>query len=132
IVDFADRLGVLPTSDQIWAAFTSFARPYGFEYAGYADMPGPGKRLADTIICNSLPEDWCQHYLRCNYVTRDPMALYLFQAHMPFTLEDVRDTAEYESDQLRIFGERSEFGVKSVFSVPLRSPSNGPAAISVV
>jgi len=130
-LDFVERLDSLHTTDEIWRAFADFAAPYGFEYSGYMDLPAPGERLEDTLICHRAPPDWLNRYLKNNYIVKDPLALHLTKTALPYTLEDVMSSAHYDADQRRILHERTEFGIKSTFHVPLRSPRNGPAMIGV-
>ena len=130
-LDFVQRLDSLETNAEIWRAFVAFVAKYGFEYSAYIDLPAPGERLQDTIICHSAPAAWLEHYLRNNYVVNDPLALHLTKTALPYTLGDVMASTHYPAGQRRILHERMEFGIKGTFNVPLRSPRNGPAMIGV-
>jgi DNA-binding CsgD family transcriptional regulator len=134
ITDFADRLESLTSSSQVWRSFLDFAGSRGFEHAGYGDLPGPKERLSETLVFNSLPPVWFDHYVRNHYIDRDPLALKLVSARVPFTLEEIASAGAHAhtAEQQRIMGERNEFGIRTVYCVPLRSPANGPAMMSLV
>ena len=128
-LEVCGSLDRLEAKNDIWASFASFVLPYGFEYSGYMDLPGPGERLEENIICNSLPKNWLDRYLRNNYIVNDPLALHLARIALPYTLNDVWDCPDYGRTQRQILHELSEFGITAILNVPLRSPRNGPAMI---
>jgi DNA-binding CsgD family transcriptional regulator len=131
VLDFAERLDSLKSKNAIWEAFVSFVAPYGFQYAGYVDLPGPGERLQDAMVCNSPLTDWFRHYLRNNYIVNDPIVLHRSKTALPYTMDEVLACPDYGASQKRILHELMEFGIKATINIPLRSPRNGLAMIGL-
>jgi DNA-binding CsgD family transcriptional regulator len=131
VVDFAASLSLLGTKQDVWRAFADFAGQYGFRYAGYWDVPGPGERLEDNLICGSSLQEWHAHYCRNNYILSDPLVLHVSRTALPYTLQDALSCPDYTAEQRRVRDEAAEFGVKASFFIPLRSPRNGPSLISL-
>src|SRR5947207_1381118 len=96
-----------------WEAFLGYAARFGFSAGGLADMPGPGEKLQDTILCLSWPEGWSKRYFEQNYIRDDPARLHLARSVQPYAWQEMVACEAYTKEQKTIVHEASEFGMKA-------------------
>ncbi|MFL6690060.1 MAG: autoinducer binding domain-containing protein [Alphaproteobacteria bacterium] len=130
-LEFIERLDGLSSRDAVWSAFMGFFRQFGFIYGGVANIPGPQQRIEETTLCLSWPMEWRDRYFARNYITDDPVNLHLTRTDQPFTWTEMLSLPDYTKRQRRIVDEASEFGLVTGLIVPLRSPSNSPALVTI-
>src|SRR6266566_3619116 len=76
-IDFVGHLQTFDDMNAAWSAFLGFAANFGFTRGALADMPGPGERVQDTVVCLSWPEAWIKRYIEKDYIRNDPARLHL-------------------------------------------------------
>lgn len=129
-LDFIDQLEKMSSAESVWGSLLSFSTRYGFNHGALVDLPAPGQKIDDTVVCVSWPEEWKQRYLAKNYVKRDPAVLHMMRARDPYTWQDVLECPEYTAPQRRVFDEVAEFDLKSGFIVPLFGLRSGTAMVT--
>jgi LuxR family quorum sensing-dependent transcriptional regulator len=129
-LDFIDGLDKLSSAHDVWSSVLSFSHSYGFDHGALVDLPGPGERIEDTVLCVSWPEEWQQRYLAKDYVKRDPAVLHMMRTREPYSWHDMLDCPDYTPGQRRIVNEASEFSLTNGFIVPLFGLRSGTAMVT--
>lgn len=114
-----------------WAAFLGYTSRFGFTKGALADMPGPGERVQDTVVCLSWPDAWTKRYLEKDYIRNDPARLHLSRSFEPFSWKEMTDCPAYSPAQKKIVYEASEFGMKSGIIFPMPGLRSGPAMVTI-
>jgi LuxR family quorum sensing-dependent transcriptional regulator len=130
VLDFIDQLERQPSAEAVWGSLLNFSHAYGFDHGALVDLPAPGERLEDTVLCVSWPDEWQQRYLRKDYVKRDPAVLHMMRSRDPYSWHDMLDCPDYTPSQRRIVHEASEFSLTNGFIVPLFGLSTGTAMVT--
>lgn len=129
-LDFIDQLESLQSADAVWGSLLTFAGRYGLDHGALVDVPGPGQRIEDTVLCVSWPDEWRERYLAKDYIKKDPAVLHMLRARDPYTWQDMLDCPDYTAPQRRIVHEASEFDLKNGFIVPLFGLRSGTAMVT--
>jgi len=129
-LDFIDQLEGLATAEAVWGSLLSFSQRYGFDHGALVDLPGPGQRIEDTVLCVSWPEEWQRRYLEKDYVKRDPAVLHMMRTRDPYSWQDMLDCPDYTPSQRRVVKEASEFSLTNGFIVPLFGLRTGTAMVT--
>jgi LuxR family quorum sensing-dependent transcriptional regulator len=130
-LDFVEKLQKHTKINSAWDAFLAYAGQFGFSQGGLADMPRPGERLQDTILCLSWPTGWSKRYFEQNYIASDPARLHLKRSVEPFSWREMTDCDAYTKKQKTIVYEASEFRMKSGIIFPMPGLNSGPAMVTV-
>lgn len=130
-LDFVQRLQTFGDMNDAWTAFLGFAANFGFTQGALADMPGPGERVQDTVVCLSWPEAWTKRYIERDYIRNDPARLHLSRSVEPFSWREMAACDAYTPQQKRIVYEASEFGLKSGIIFPMPGLRSGPAMVTI-
>lgn len=131
VLELIDGFESIGAPDAVWRSFLGFAGNYGLRFGGLADLPGPGERLEDTILCLSWPEGWERRYLDEDYVRRDPAVLHMAHTLDPYTWEEALVHREYTKGQRRIVHEAADFRMETGFVVPILGLRSGAAVVTV-
>lgn len=130
-LDFVERLQSFGEMHAAWKAFLDYTSQFGFTNGALADMPGPGERLQDTVLCLSWPNEWSTRYLERNYIRDDPARLHLSRSLEPYTWREMVSCKDYSPKQKKIVYEASEFGMKSGIIFPMPGLRSGPALVTI-
>lgn len=130
-LDFVERLQSFGEMQAAWGAFLDYTSQFGFSKGGLADMPGPGERLQDTILCLTWPEQWSRRYFDRDYIRSDPARLHLSRTVEPFSWKELADCPSYTKNQKTIVYEASEFGMKTGLIFPMPGLRSGPALVTI-
>lgn len=130
-LDFVERLQSFGEMHAAWKAFLDYTSQFGFTNGALADMPGPGERLQDTVLCLSWPNEWSTRYLERNYIRDDPARLHLSRSVEPYTWQEMVSCKDYGPKQKKIVYEASEFGMKSGIIFPMPGLRSGPALVTI-
>jgi len=130
-IDFVGHLQTFDDMNAAWSAFLGFAANFGFTRGALADMPGPGERVQDTVVCLSWPEAWIKRYIEKDYIRNDPARLHLSRSVEPFSWKEMTACPVYTPQQKRIVHEASEFGMKAGIIFPMPGLRSGPAMVTI-
>lgn len=130
-LDFVERLQSFGEMQAAWTAFLDYTSQFGFTTGALADMPGPGERLQDTVLCLSWPEEWSSRYLEKNYIRDDPARLHLSRTVEPYTWQQCVSCEDYNAYQKNIFHEAAECGLKDGIIFPMPGLRSGPALVTI-
>lgn len=130
-LDFVERLQSFGEMHAAWNAFLEYTTQFGFTNGALADMPGPGERLQDTVLCLSWPGEWSARYLERNYIRNDPARLHLSRSVEPYTWQEMVSCDHYTPQQKNIVHEASEFGLSSGIIFPMPGLRSGPALVTI-
>jgi LuxR family quorum sensing-dependent transcriptional regulator len=114
-----------------WNYFLAYASQSGFSRGALADMPGPGERVQDTVLCLSWPEEWVRRYVERDYIRNDPARLHMMRCVQPYSWREMAACEAYSKAQKNIVYEASEFGMKSGIIFPMPGLRSGPAMITI-
>jgi LuxR family quorum sensing-dependent transcriptional regulator len=131
VLDFVERLQTFDEVDSAWKFFLDYASRFGFTMGGLADMPGPGERLQDTILCLSWPDGWSRRYFEQNYIRDDPARLHLTRSIEPYSWREMTACQAYTPNQKNIVHEASEFRMTSGIIFPMPGLRYGPAMVTI-
>jgi LuxR family quorum sensing-dependent transcriptional regulator len=129
-LDFIDQLDRQPSPDAVWGSLLSFATRYGFDHGALVDLPGPGERIEDTVLCVRWPEEWQSRYLEKDYVKHDPAVLHVMRTREPYTWLEMMGCPDYNTRQRRVVHEASEFSLTNGLIVPLFGLQTGTAMVT--
>ncbi len=130
-LDFVERLQRFGEANAAWNAFIDYTSQFGFTSGALADMPGPGERLEDTVLCLSWPVAWSNRYLERNYIRDDPARLHLSRSLEPYTWREMVSCPDYNRQQKNIVYEAAEFGLKDGIIFPMPGLRSGPALVTI-
>ena len=130
-LDFVERLQTFNDMNSAWAGFLEYTSGFGFTHGALADMPGPGERLQDTVLCLSWPEEWSRRYLERDYIRNDPARLHLSRTVEPYSWSQMLACTDYSAAQKAIVHEAAEFGMKSGIIFPMPGLRSGPALVTI-
>jgi LuxR family transcriptional regulator, quorum-sensing system regulator BjaR1 len=131
VLDFVERLQTFDSMSAAWNCFLDYASRSGFRMGALADMPGPGERVQDTVLCLSWPEQWTARYVEKNYIRNDPARLHLTRSLKPYSWREMTSCDAYTKDQKNIVYEASEFCMKSGLIFPMPGLRSGPAMVTI-
>jgi LuxR family quorum sensing-dependent transcriptional regulator len=114
-----------------WNYFLTYASRFGLTAGALADMPGPGERVQDTVLCLSWPDEWTKRYLEKDYIRNDPARLHMTRSVEPYSWRQMAACDAYSKDQKNIVYEASEFGMKSGMIFPMPGLRSGPAMVTI-
>ena len=114
-----------------WGGFLEYTSSFGFTQGALADMPGPGERLQDTVLCLSWPGEWSSRYLERNYIRNDPARLHLSRTVEPYSWRQMVECTDYSAAQKAIVYEAGEFGMNSGIIFPMPGLRSGPALVTI-
>lgn len=129
-LDFIDRLESFTSAEEVWQSLLSFSHRYGLNHGALVDLPSPGERIEDTVLCVSWPDEWQQRYLAKDYVRNDPAVLHMMRSRDPYTWMDMLDCPDYSRPQRQVVYEASEFDLRNGFIVPLFGLRSGTAMVT--
>ena len=130
-LDFVERLQTFSDMNSAWGGFLEYTSGFGFTHGALADMPGPGERLQDTVLCLSWPGEWSSRYLERNYIRNDPARLHLSRSVEPYSWRQMVECADYSAAQKTIVYEAGEFGMNSGIIFPMPGLRSGPALVTI-
>jgi hypothetical protein len=93
----------------------------GFEYFVGLNVLDPGGVLNHSVMFGKTYEAWEKHYAEHGWASRDPVVRELGAAVDPLFWADVRERRPLEMDEIRIFHEANEFGLKEGFITPIHN-----------
>ncbi len=131
VLEFVERLQTLNEMNAAWNYFLNYTSRFGLTAGALADMPGPGERVQDTVLCLSWPDEWTKRYLEKNYIRNDPARLHLTRSVEPYSWRQMAACDAYSRDQKNIVYEASEFGMKSGMIFPMPGLRSGPAMVTI-
>jgi LuxR family transcriptional regulator, quorum-sensing system regulator BjaR1 len=130
-LDFVGHLQNFDDMNAAWTAFLGYTAEFGFTKGALADMPGPGERVQDTVLCLSWPDAWTARYIERNYIRNDPARLHLSRSVEPFLWSEMTACDAYTPQQKKIVYEASEFRMKSGIIFPMPGLRSGPAMVTI-
>jgi LuxR family transcriptional activator of conjugal transfer of Ti plasmids len=122
---FIDRLNESSDTGSFQHAMADAAQTFDLPCFAYLSMPRDGRAAAALI--SSYPVSWTEHYLRHHYERFDPVIVLAHQQTEPFEWGLGADSLEMNKDQVRLFDEASEFGIRCGFTIPIQD-GRGPVA----
>lgn len=130
-LDFVGRLQSFGEMHAAWNAFLDYSSQFGFTNGALADMPGPGERVQDTVLCLSWPDEWTKRYVERDYIRNDPARLHLSRSVEPYTWQEMASCKDYSPAQKNIVYEASEFRLKCGIIFPMPGLRSGPALVTI-
>lgn len=126
---FIDRLHHAGDRSDLADALSSFLENWGIEKFTYLGFPPPGTR--EPVWLTTYPLEWARHYESSSYQNVDPVVAAMRAGVMPFFWNEAALGHDSTPAQRRFFGEASEFGVKSGFTVPIHDGQGDIAAVTL-
>ena len=126
---FIDGLHRADGKSGLGDALSSFIRNWGIDKFAYLGIPPPGS--GEPVWLTTYPLEWARHYESCGYQNVDPVVTEMRAGNMPFFWNTIGLGRDITPIQRRFFGEASEFGIKSGFTVPILDGQGGVAAVSL-
>jgi len=130
-LDFVERLQTFDDMDSAWTGFLQYSSGFGFTQGALADMPGPGERVEDTVLCLSWPGEWTSRYVERNYIRNDPARLHLSRSVEPYSWRQMLACTDYSAGQKTIVYEAGEFGMKAGMIFPMPGLRSGAALVTI-
>jgi LuxR family transcriptional regulator, activator of conjugal transfer of Ti plasmids len=126
---FIDQLYRASAGGDLADALSGFLENWGIEKFAYLGFPPQGTR--EPVWLTTYPMEWARHYESKRYETIDPVVATMRSGVMPFFWSDTRFGRDITSEQRKFFGEASEFGIRSGFTVPIHDGQGGIAAVTL-
>lgn len=120
-----DALELVRDPAAIRQALQQFAKTTGFDRFAYGHIQG-----TDTRFFSNYPEEWLQRYLVEGYFAIDPTIADAKRARRPFVWSGA-DMMRHGGEVRKIAGEAAEFGIKSGFTIPIRTGFGRIALLSL-
>ncbi len=116
--DFIDQLHAADSVPEFKGAMTTAAEALGLPRFGYL---GISKRamLSPLVHLTTFPGAWEHRYLGQAYQRIDPVVSRAFSDHAPFCWGTEDMLRGLSKNQLQVFDEASEFGLRCGFAVPI-------------
>jgi LuxR family transcriptional activator of conjugal transfer of Ti plasmids len=122
---FVDRLAEAKDGDDLTNAVTRFAHAVSlakFTYLGFY-RPRP-------MYLTTYPTEWVYRYASKHYHEIDPVVTRARGGMLPFFWDGVSPGQDVSREQLTMFGEASEFGIRCGITVPIHDSQGELAAVS--
>jgi LuxR family transcriptional regulator, activator of conjugal transfer of Ti plasmids len=120
-----DALELVREPAAIRQALHHFAKCSGFDRFAYGHIQG-----TDTRVFSNYPEEWLRRYLDEGYFAIDPTIANAKRSPRPFAWS-AADMMRHGGEIRKIAGEASEFGIKSGFTIPIRTGFGRVALLSL-
>ena len=131
VFDFIEKIQALEGDyDALCQAFCDELSFYGLEFVTCAEVPGPGKRLEDSILFNSRPISYIEHYFERKHVLNDPIVTELRHTVTPFSWSDVKDRRRLSRCAADILEEGRHLGWHDGIVIPIVSWSGSVSIVS--
>ena len=78
------------------------------------------------------PGHWVERYIAQNYFRIDPVLTESLKTHLPLIWDDELKLDKYTPQQIRLFEEAAEAGLKHFLTVPIHKPGALPAVVTIV
>ena len=121
--EFVERVSQLDDHDLICDEIELELLRYGLTSVTIMKIPGPTELFADSILLNTRPREYTEHYENENYLAKDPVVLELSRTMDAYSWGDVRQSQVLSRKQNHIIDEGREFGATDGFMVPIHSLS---------
>jgi len=126
---FIDRLQHAERRGDLADALSGFLGHWGIDKFAYLGFPPAGTR--EPVWLTTYPMEWARHYESSRYETVDPVVTAMRDGVMPFFWNETLPGRDAAPAQRRFFGEASEFGIRSGFTVPIHDGQGGVAAVTL-
>lgn len=125
-VDYlVDVLELVREPAAIRQALQQFTKAAGFDRFAYGHIQG-----TDTRVFSNYPEQWLRRYLAEGYFAIDPTITEAKRSLRPFVWSG-SDMMRHGGDIRKIAGEAGEFGIRSGFTIPIRTGFGRVALLSL-
>ncbi|MFC7048575.1 helix-turn-helix transcriptional regulator [Emcibacter nanhaiensis] len=78
------------------------------------------------------PGHWVERYIAQCYFKIDPVLTECLKTHMPLIWDDEIKQDKYTPQQVRLFEEAAEAGLKHFLTIPIHKPGTLPAVVTIV
>ncbi|MET3523923.1 LuxR family transcriptional regulator [Mesorhizobium abyssinicae] len=120
VLQDALQLANAATVQSLVELYRAAVRHFGFSHFIVTGLPSQGQRFEDLILEHFWPEDWMSHYVSCDYIRRDPVAIASGICKAPFAWKEARIyTDKLSSAGDRIMMEAADVGLKDGVCVPI-------------
>ena len=123
MLEFVERLQKLDNYEDICREITAEMEWFGFSHVSHICLPGPGQPQADSLMMNTRPRDYVEHYIEKNHVVRDPVMTELRRNLNPYSWSDIRNGRELSRAERTIMDEAREFDVWDGLTIPIVTES---------
>ncbi|WP_020175361.1 LuxR family transcriptional regulator [Methyloferula stellata] len=128
--EFIEKLQQLQNCDEIQNLIVKELDWYGLTRVTSWSIPGPGDGPEGKVSLNTRPDGYIEHYLRHQYIDRDPVVTELRRSLSPFTWDDLRQNRRLTKAERRIMDEAHEFDSDDGFIIPIVTRSGSVALFS--
>lgn len=118
-LEFVSNLDAVEGSQAALPLFSDYADKLGFTNAICMRVPEPGEDLNSSILLNTYPQEWVQHYGEKDYISVDPVVRELFINYHPFLWSEVAERRTMGAVERQIMAESAELGMRQGFTVPI-------------
>ncbi len=129
-LDFLQTAQSLSTLSALDAQFAAVIAPFGFDVFQYTHLATPGRPLTPKTLFGRPAPQWNDRYRTEQLFHRDPALRTIFSKARPFTWSDVRGE-DYAHDDLMIFEEAAELGLREGLVVPVHGPHGSVAGLQL-
>lgn len=122
-LDFVQSLQRLTAYEDVCRLVNKELEWFGFSHVSHICLPGPGQSQADSLLMNTRPQDYVEHYIEKNHVVRDPVMTELRHNLNPCSWSDIRNSRELSRAERTIMDEAREFDVCDGLTIPIVAES---------
>ncbi|WP_417317069.1 helix-turn-helix transcriptional regulator [Emcibacter sp.] len=90
------------------------------------------KLPSNAVRILHFPKHWVDRYITQGYFRIDPVLTEALKTHLPLIWDEKLNPAGYTPDQIKLFEEAAEAGLKHFLTVPVHKPGALPAVITIV
>jgi len=124
---YITRLNGAVSADDFGDTMGDMIAAYGLSRFAYLGISEHGR---PPVYVTTYPETWTRHYLSHNYQGIDRVVADVRDSLLPFHWDAANPGRDTSVAQRRIFGEATEFGIVSGFTVPIHDSRGRIAAVT--
>ena len=122
-LEFVERVSRLDDYASICEEIETELLWYGLTCVSIMKIPGPMDSLKESMLMNTRPEEYLNHYVEKNYLSIDPAVTELSQNVKTYSWGDIRRTRPLNKKQKLIIDEGRDFDATDGLVVPIHTLS---------
>lgn len=133
IEEFICRTNQATTQQEVFDIFCNTLIELGYDrvlYSLLTDHRSINKKAGHGIISN-YPEDWMKHYMKNNYVAKDPVIKNAFYTSATYTWEHLVRTSNLNAVEKRVMDESNEAKLLDGAAVAIYGPNSEIAGVGL-
>lgn len=125
-----DRLEGSAATSQAVAALVSYLEGIGIPHYAYLGFQGQGPSQREPFKAGAYPQAWVKEYMGDKLYAMDPVVLAATQSTVPLAWCGTSGPAEEQAHVREFFDRASSFGIRSGYTIPIRSSIGQLAAMT--